>query len=207
MRNNQLRILGLHGYHGSAAILRSQMAGLVAAMPPDIEFVYVDAPSLARRDFGWWHEGFAGWERTLSWAVDLLDSQPRFDGLFGFSQGAALTGLLAAANESELGDPGQPWFDFAVMVGGFKSDSLQHADFFNKELALPSVHVMGRSDGIVPIGDSRVLASQFRDPLVLEHSGGHVVPGVDAVTAPLDRFLTDRLSSSSEDQPETAHHG
>jgi hypothetical protein len=180
-------------------------------MPSGVEFVYVDAPSLARGDFGWWHEGFAGWERTLSWAVDLLESQSRFDGLFGFSQGAALTGLLAAANESDLREMGHPWFDFAVMVGGFKSGSPQHADLFRRELALPSVHVMGRRDGIVPIGDSRVLAGQFHHPLVLEHDGGHVVPAIDSVIAPLARFLTDRLdpapSRPGKIQTESVHHG
>src|SRR5580698_9926840 len=96
----RLRILCLHGYHGSAAILRNQMAGMVSAMPSDIEFVYVDAPSLARGDFGWWHEGFSGWERTRDWITGELSTGPRIDGLFGFSQGAALTGLLAALHEN-----------------------------------------------------------------------------------------------------------
>jgi hypothetical protein len=189
----QLRLLCLHGYHGSAARLRNQMAGLVSAMPSNVEFVYVDAPSLASGDFGWWHEGFSGWEQTRQWAVDLFDSQPPFDGLFGFSQGAALTGLLAAVNESEYHRASaESWFEFAVMVGGFKSDSPRHAELFERSLALPSVHVMGRSDGIVPIGDSRELATAFKDPLVIEHSGGHIVPGTDTVTHPLAQFLADR---------------
>ncbi len=195
----QLRILCLHGYHGSAATLRNQMAGMVSAMPSNIEFVYLDAPSLARGDFGWWHEGFSGWEQTRQWAINLFESQPPFDGLFGFSQGAALTGLLAAVNESEYHcESGESWFDFAVMVGGFKSDSPRHAELFERGLALPSVHVMGRGDGIVPIGDSRILAGAFEDPLVIEHSGGHIVPGIDTVTHPLAHFLTDRMVPTCE---------
>ena len=35
---------GLHGYHGSGAILRRQMAPLAAAIPAYVELVYVDAP-------------------------------------------------------------------------------------------------------------------------------------------------------------------
>jgi fermentation-respiration switch protein FrsA (DUF1100 family) len=218
---SQLRILCLHGYHGSAAILRNQMAGMVADLSRDIEFVYVDAPSLARGDFGWWHEDFSGWERTKEWAIDLFSSQLPFDGLFGFSQGAALTGLLAAVNESEYHrESGESWFDFAVMVGGFKSDSPQHADLFERSLALPSVHVMGRSDSIVPIRDCRILAYAFKDPLIIEHGGGHIVPGIDAVTHPLGQFLTERMVPTFEDshrrspqgdtqsvQEETARHG
>lgn len=37
-----LRVLCLHGYHGSAAVLRMQMARFVAAMPASVDFVYVD---------------------------------------------------------------------------------------------------------------------------------------------------------------------
>src|SRR5580693_9438232 len=79
---SHLRVLCLHGYHGSGAILRDQMASLVAALPSDIEFVYVDAPSLATGDFGWWHEGFDGWVRTRDWAIGLVCAGPRFDGVF-----------------------------------------------------------------------------------------------------------------------------
>jgi hypothetical protein len=65
-----------------------------------------------------------------------------------------------------------------------------------RKLALPTVHVMGCNDGIVPIGDSRVLAGQFSDPLVIEHGGGHVVPNIEGVTHPLAQFLMDRGTSS-----------
>ena len=60
-------MLCLHGYHGSAAILRRQMAPLADGLPSNVELVYVDAPSLSTGDFGWWHEGFRGWERTRDW--------------------------------------------------------------------------------------------------------------------------------------------
>ena len=89
-------MLCLHGYHGSATILRRQMAPLAAAIPPRVELVYVDAPSLAEGDFGWWTRGSPAGQ-TSAWAVELLRSGPPFDGIFGFSQGAALTGLLAGA--------------------------------------------------------------------------------------------------------------
>jgi Serine hydrolase (FSH1) len=41
----KIRILCLHGYHGSGAILRDLMRPLVGGLPANIEFVYVDAPS------------------------------------------------------------------------------------------------------------------------------------------------------------------
>jgi hypothetical protein len=180
-----LRLLCLHGYHGTAAILRGQMGPLAAALPPDVELVYADAPALAEGDFGWWHGGFRGWERSRDWAAGLLRSEPRIDGIFGFSQGAALTGLLAALRDS---DPSLR-FEFAIMVGGFTSTMPQHAGLFRRKLAIPSVHVTGRADGIVPRRDSLLLADRFTDPLIIEHPGGHVIPGSTAVTAPIVDFL------------------
>lgn len=142
---SDLRVLCLHGYHGSGAILRDQMESLTAALPSNLEFVYVDAPALANGDFGWWHEGFDGWERTRDWAIDLVCAGPRFDGLFGFSQGAALTGLLTALQQSGSAPP-EFQFGFAVMVGGFTSDRPQHANLLRHKLTTPSVHVIGRRD-------------------------------------------------------------
>jgi fermentation-respiration switch protein FrsA (DUF1100 family) len=181
-----LRMLCLHGYHGTGAILRRQMAPLAAAIPANVELVYVDAPSLSAGDFGWWHEGFRGWERTRDWAVELLRTGPRIDGIFGFSQGAALTGLLAALRDSR---PSALRFEFAIMVGGFTSTMAQHAELFRHKLAVPSVHVAGRADAIVPRRDSLLLADRFTDPLIIEHPGGHVIPSGSAVTAPIAGFL------------------
>jgi pimeloyl-ACP methyl ester carboxylesterase len=82
------------------------------------------------------------------------------------------------------------------MVGGFTSLLPQHAGMFPRPLTIPSVHVIGRSDGIVPRSDSLKLADRFTDPLILEHSGGHVIPGDRAVAEPIARFLT-RFASAT----------
>jgi fermentation-respiration switch protein FrsA (DUF1100 family) len=181
-----MRVLCLHGYHGSGAILRRQMAPLAAAIGSDVEFLYADAPSLSTGSFGWWHEGFSGWELSRDWAVKLLRTGPRIDGIFGFSQGAALTGLLAALRDTQ---PALLEFGFAIMVGGFTSSMPQHAGLFGHKLTVPSVHVTGRADMVVPRRDSLLLADRFADPLVIEHSGGHVIPGDRAVTGPIAGFL------------------
>jgi dienelactone hydrolase len=179
------RILCLHGYHGSAAILRRQIAPVAAAVPADVELVFVDAPTLATGDFGWWHDGFRGWERTRDWAVELFGTQ-RFDGVFGFSQGAALTGLLAAMRETETTPIA---FDGAIMVGGLTSTAPQHANLFTHQLHVPSLHVMGRNDGIVPMRDSQLLAERFAEPVIIEHAGGHVIPDDPAITTRIAGFV------------------
>jgi len=181
-----LRILCLHGYHGNAAVLRRQMSPLTARLDPSIEFVYVDAPSLAANDFGWWHSPARGWARTRAWAGELFASQPRFDGVFGFSQGAALTGLLAGMRQNGIDGVR---FDFAVMVGGFINDSPDLAELYRGPFTVPSAHVIGRADGVIRPGLSLDLAARFEDPLILEHAGGHVIPGDAGVVEGIAGFL------------------
>ena len=174
-RSERLRILCLHGYHGSAEILRGQMGPLVQGLEPEVDFVYVDAPSRATGDFGWWHANFRGWELTRDWAVSLFRRHTHFDGVFGFSQGAALTSLLVGLRPALS-------FEFAVMVGGFRSDSPAHAHLYRTRdnYAIPSLHVIGEADRIVPSRDSELLAAQFLAPTVVRHAGGHVIPGTPA---------------------------
>lgn len=224
---SKLRILCLHGYHGSADTLRGQMRSLTAGLQDLADFVYVDAPTLASGDFGWWHaveredaparddpgtgsrpKHYKGWSRTRDWAVSLFQRE-RFDGVFGFSQGAALTGLLVGLRAPD----GKPTaekplsFDFAMMVGGFRSNDPSHAGLYasRDSYDLPSVHILGRADFIVPSSDSRALASAFKSPLILEHDGGHVVASTEDVRAGVRRFLEDRLKA--RDQRGAVHAG
>jgi pimeloyl-ACP methyl ester carboxylesterase len=179
------RILCLHGWHGSAATLRRQMGPLAAGFPAGVELVLVDAPSLSSGDFGWWHEGLRGWERTRDWVIDLFRLE-HFDGVFGFSQGAALTGLLAALRQ---GASGPITFDLAIMVGGFPSIPPHEAHLFGRKLSVPSLHVTGRSDGIVPMRDSLLLAARFEDPVIIQHGGGHVIPDDPVITTQIADFV------------------
>lgn len=182
---SDLRILCLHGYHGNAEILRRQMAALTSSIS-NVEFVYVDAPSLAVGDFGWWHTPSRGWDRTRDWVLDVLATQPRFDGVFGFSQGAAFTGLLAGMQQ----EPGAAIrFDFAVMVGGFKNDAPQHTELYRRRFAFRSLHIIGHADGVIPPNESEELADQFDNPTILYHAGGHVVPADHAVVEGVAQFL------------------
>jgi acetyl esterase/lipase len=56
--------------------------------------------------------------------------------------------------------------------------------------------VIGRSDAIVSPHASRMLASRFRAPVIVEHAGGHTIPGTPDVTAAVTQFLRDRRADS-----------
>jgi pimeloyl-ACP methyl ester carboxylesterase len=179
------RILCLHGYHGTAAILRRQMAGLVSALPELTELVFLDAPTLRRGDFGWWHPGFAGWESSRDAVLSHLRSEP-FDGVLGFSQGAAMAGLIAAVQHAE--EPSR-LFDLVIMISGFTSQLPEHARLFETPIDLRSLHIIGRSDLIVSPRESAALTTRFADPVVLEHAGGHVVPSSHEIADRVARFI------------------
>ena len=134
------RILALHGYHGSADVLRRQIAPLAAALPSEVELVLVDAPSLSQRDFGWWHEGFrgwgAGWTRLPSSSVADASTASS-----GSAKERHWRGCSLAAQDPTR--PASLRFEFAVMVGGFTSFEPQHAALFGRKLTMPSIHVAG----------------------------------------------------------------
>jgi pimeloyl-ACP methyl ester carboxylesterase len=168
------RVLALHGYHGSAELVQSQLAPLFAPFEAQLEFVAFDAPSIAAGDFGWWHgrfalwdEPFSSWDRTVDWATKLF-AEEQFDGIFGFSQGAGLAGLLVGMRAAD-GHPTVEMplaFDFAMMVGGFVSDEPAYAPLYESTSSydLPSLHLTGRADGTVPIAHSLRLAGKFEAP-------------------------------------------
>jgi predicted esterase len=215
----RLRILCLHGYHGSAEVLRQQLAPLAEGLGALAEFVYVDAPTIARGDFGWWHavvaghparrgdpgvppgaRRYQGWSGTRAFIVSLFEKEGPFDGVLGFSQGSALTGLLVGLRALD----GKPTaerplaFDFAMLVSGFVSADPDLANLYAaaESYALPSVHIIGRSDFVVPSEDSRELAAKFEDPLILEHAGGHVIAATPDVRKRVAEFLTERRRAS-----------
>lgn len=186
----RLRILSFHGYHGSGGVLRRQLAPLAERLSDLAEFETPDAPSIAGGDFGWWHgtfpssrTRFSGWSLTAAW----LEALPleRFDGVFGFSQGAALVGLLTGMRD-DLG--------LAVMAGGFVSLEPEHRPLYEavSRSRIPSLHLIGASDSIVAPPESRSLVDLYTDPVVAVHPGGHEIASdpksVDAVRQFLLQF-------------------
>ncbi len=219
----KLRILCLHGYRGTARVLRDQMRALVAGTESLADYVCFDAPSLKDGDFGWWHavdsptatgrgdpgvrgaSHSRGWTRTRGWLESTFAEQGPFDGVFGFSQGAALAGLLVG-----LRAPGgratseQPIvFDYAVVVSGFATNDPAHAALYSSRESydLPSLHLIGRSDFIVPPAKSFELAAAFSNPMIVEHDGGHVIASTAVVRDRYQHFLAARLDERTNSSP------
>ncbi|NXD11589.1 OVCA2 Esterase, partial [Nothocercus nigrocapillus] len=190
-----LRLLGLHGYRQNERRFRERTGALRKALRGRAELVTLSAPhpvpgggndSDSDDDpRAWWFSGPGtfeareeaaapeGLDESLSAVAAALAEHGPFDGLLGFSQGAALAAMVCALRAA--GDSRFP-VAFAVLVAGFASRAPAHAGFYRQPIALPTLHVVGQADAVIAPHLSWELARSFVEPVVLEHPGGHFVP-------------------------------
>lgn len=62
---------------------------------------------------------------------------------------------------------------FAVLAAGFRSGSLAHLNYYEDLISIPSLHIAGQSDEIIPYEMSLSLSMCFEDPTLVTHAGGH----------------------------------
>ncbi|MED6267530.1 Ovarian cancer-associated protein 2 [Characodon lateralis] len=80
-------------------------------------------------------------------------------------------------------------FRFSILVAGFRSACEEHQKFYDAPLQIPSLHVFGLEDRVIPDTMSRDLLPSFQDPQVLIHPGGHFVPAAAAHRQTYQDFL------------------
>lgn len=116
-----------------------------------------------------------GLEEALETVAQALNQLGPFDGLLGFSQGAALAALVCAL--SQASDPRFPLPRFVILISGFCPRGLScQESILQSPLSLPSLHVFGDTDRVIPSQESMQLASRFTGAVTLTHSGGHFIP-------------------------------
>ena len=193
-----LRILLLHGLGQDAASFREATTAMRAAAPEGSEFTLCQAPHDAvalsmmlasggsggsgGRGLQWWNMSpsslGSGWAHSLDHLVKILELTGPFDGIVGFSQGAAALAMLVA--EARLSQ--RRWFRFACFVGGFLPNAPHLRERIDKAVAggglfaLPTWHCYGSDDFVIPSEKSHALASCFKDAVFAPHNGAHVVP-------------------------------
>ena len=206
-RPGRLKILVLHSFRQSGARLAARTRALKAAVSDIAELIFVDAPhtyvpdaaeqAMLEADFAsvpdfssqrcWWnsddtHTVYTGWEDSIR----SLKAHFPVDGVLGFSQGAALTGLLAALESAQL--------RFVICASGFPSRAAAH-DMLTRpdSIDLPSLHIYGERDVLVDPARTLALAGCFVAPDIVSHPAGHFAPDrwpLDAVRSFLLRFTT-----------------
>jgi fermentation-respiration switch protein FrsA (DUF1100 family) len=225
-----LQILMLHGYTQSGPLFHAKTRALEKHLQkafPGSTLVYPTGPlRLSPADvpgfessssaeatdveaYGWWRRSntaeppeYLGLEDGMAAVAKILATEGPFDGVVGFSQGAALTAMLASLlegpprheafsyfrTESPLSIPFPPSFEslqhpplkFGVIYSGFVAPGQRYKAFYDHpHIQTPTAHFLGSLDSVVDEGRSRALIDACGGEgkaRVIWHPGGHFVP-------------------------------
>lgn len=139
-----------------------------------------------------------GIEESLEHVKKVL-VQRKFDGVLGFSQGAALAAVVAALLERPHlyppflvdGEPPHLPMQFCVAVSGYKLRDPIIDPLFDTPFMTPTLHVIGKTDIIVVEERSMLLVEASGNARVEEHEGGHFVPSKGAWRKFLCEYIMD----------------
>ncbi|VDN03857.1 unnamed protein product, partial [Thelazia callipaeda] len=210
-------VLCLHGYQQNAAIFREKSGSFRSYLKRFADFVYMDAPHkvdlepntndlkqeitcVAKADYrAWWHvpecyntkevKCYEGFSDSVSVIIDFIQKEGPFDGILGFSQGAALAFLLAAMKQKGELDID---FKFLILISGFPSRHMEHFDLNKLPISrVPCLHVYGLADEIISCDLSKKLVKLFDKEMVVvvEHPGGHMMPSTSKYKTMIDCFF------------------
>ncbi|XP_066142044.1 esterase AGAP003155 [Euwallacea fornicatus] len=199
----KLNILCLHGYRQNAEVFKEKTGSFRKIVHKWAKFNYVTAPhkvvlvddihaledpnigqSKDEEQYGWFfnrddrtYRGIRqggpaiGFEESVQFIEQIFEKEGPFDGVLAFSQGACFLGLLCDLQQRGLTQHIN--FNFAIMAGGFKSQSFPHLKYYMDEIDLPSLHIFGETDKVIPTEMSEALSQCFENPKVVRHPGGH----------------------------------
>lgn len=212
---SKLKVLALHGYRQNGDALKSKLGSFRKFISKYAELVFVTAPLIAPplldsqpgtepdpAQRSWWFNKddgtfkgtnkngpAVGFEESLK-LVEKTWKAEQCCGLLGFSQGACFAGLLCDLSARGMTSI-KP--EFVVLSSGFRSSSLVHLNFYENKVQIPSLHIFGESDEIIPKAMSMTLTETFVDPQILVHPGGHFLPAQAAQKQTYVDFFRERL--------------
>lgn len=197
MTTQKLRILAIHGYAQSDIIFKSKLGSLRKGFKKEIEFTFLKAPHKVsmQKNFGideteegcgWWFNTedhifkatvpsdlSVGFEDSIAVIEKIFQESGPFDGILGFSQGAAFAVILCFMQQKNLL---QIKFDFAIIISGFKSLCKPHAMYYDEKISIPSLHIFGETDQVIPTESAKEINEMFINKVTLTHTGGHYIP-------------------------------
>ncbi|KAJ1830455.1 Ovarian cancer-associated protein 2 [Coemansia sp. RSA 2711] len=212
------KILCLHGFGESAELFKIRTRNIRAVVGEHAELVYPDGPidigslhmttgdlvdpEIASEftNLGWWwmRRGRSfearGIGKTLDLIGKLLTEQGPFDGIVGFSQGAALAIVICALlagreGPLSLGAVEHPQMKFLLLAGAFQLEVPEYEYLYQGEFDVPSLHIVGAYDTVVEPERSRQVQGCFAAPEVFEFVGGHFIPQSPKCARIVRRFL------------------
>ncbi|XP_061361428.1 rhodanese-like domain-containing protein 6 [Gastrolobium bilobum] len=133
-----------------------------------------------------------GCDISLSHLKNVFSQEGPFDGILGFSQGAAMAALISAQQEKLEGTMD---FKFVILCSGF---ALHVKGMDGGPIKCPSLHIFGNEHGKdrqIANQASKELASLYDGgcSVIVEHDCGHIIPTrspyIDEIKNFLGRFL------------------
>lgn len=85
-----------------------------------------------------------------------------------------------------------------MLASGFKSGSLVHLNYYNENITIPSLHIYGDSDEVIPNDMSKELSLIFFEPKLLVHNGGHYFPATTQQKKFYKEYFQDHLQNYLE---------
>ncbi|KAI5203580.1 FSH1-domain-containing protein [Aureobasidium subglaciale] len=252
----KLKILMLHGYTQSGPLFqtktqrvkklleKSLASSPIKTDPPinGIELIYPTGPfkvssadmngAEVREDAnGWWKlrergEAQEGFSEGLSCVAKVLQENGPFDGIMGFSQGAALAAMITSLLEPEreqaftdvkdgmafpssFTELAHPSLNFCICFSGLLNKHPAYTAFYEPRIRTPVLHVLGSMDTIVEESESLALAERCEDGGkggVIRHAGTHTVPSSERDIAAVIQFIrnvyTGEVGGKDEEQEE-----
>jgi predicted sulfurtransferase/predicted esterase len=135
-----------------------------------------------------------GFDKSLTYLKTAFEEKGPFDGILGFSQGAAMAAAVCGKQEQLVGEID---FRFCVLCSGFTPWPLLEMKE-KRSIKCPSLHIFGSQPGkdrqIVTQASSD-LAGLFEDgcATIVEHDFGHIIPTkspyIDEIKAFLYQFI------------------
>ncbi|CAL5093044.1 unnamed protein product [Urochloa decumbens] len=139
-----------------------------------------------------YQEQTEGFEKSYAYLEKTISQMGSFDGILGFSQGAAMAALFCRQQQKTCG---APRFKFGMFCSGYPAPV---GDFDGEPIKLPSFHCFGNGEGHdrqIANKASTELAGLFQQDRcsVLEHDMGHIIPTrlpyIDQIRSFLSSFL------------------
>ncbi|KAL3688122.1 hypothetical protein R1sor_014431 [Riccia sorocarpa] len=197
----KLRVLALHGFRTSGAILQKQLSRWSPSVHELVELTFLDGlfPATGESDvkaifegpyFEWmqhngdWSE-YYNYEQSLAYIVDYMEKKGPFDGILGFSQGAILGGCLLACQIKKRVVGGKspadlPPIRFYISLSGTYLNDKGIKDVYSGDpMDVPTLHFIGANDDMPSVEYLQF----WKDPTELHHRSGHRVPRLDEKTS------------------------
>ncbi|CCH43241.1 putative serine hydrolase [Wickerhamomyces ciferrii] len=228
------KVLCLHGFLQNGKVFSEKSSGIRKLLKKsNIQLDYIDGPIILEKkdlpfeidDDKWkeildadlnkawfYHDNISknlDLTEAIQTVVNHIKTNGPYDGIFGFSQGAAVTAIIN--NKIKELIPEHPYFKFAITFSGYSftepkpnnSEELQITEKFQDSFTVPSdlttknIFVYGANDNSVPGVRSKFLSKLYPqdNKIVFEHDGGHFVPNKKDFLKPIVEEITKAIEN------------